>query len=70
MLSRRGPYVIRAYMGGFSVGTGGPDPDGKSQGVSLEILVWTTLVKLIDLSGPIASRGRSGRPSMKYVDVY
>ena len=35
-------------------GTGGPDPPGKSQAVMF--------------LGPIASRGRSIRPSVKHVD--
>ena len=36
--------------------------------VSLEILVRTPLEKQLDHLGPIASRGRSVRPSVKYVD--
>ena len=35
---------------------------------SLEILVRTSLEKQLDPLGPIASRGRSERPSVKYVD--
>ena len=36
--------------------------------VSLEILARTSLKELLDPSGPIASRGRSERPYVKYVD--
>ena len=35
---------------------------------SLEILVQTSNEKLLDPSGPIASRGRFVWPSVKYVD--
>ena len=47
----------------------GPDPPGKSQKwlfVSLEILVRSNW----NPSGPIASRGRSVQPSVKYVDDF
>ena len=36
--------------------------------VSLQILVRTPIEKQLDPSGPIASRVRSIRPSVKYVD--
>ena len=42
--------------------------DHKWLKVSLEILVQTPLEKQLDPMGPIASRGRFVRPSVKYVD--
>ena len=48
-----------------------PREDGGGGGglwVSLEILVWTLIEKQLDPSGPMASRGRSVQPSVKYVD--
>ena len=58
-------------MGGSRGGTCGLDlPFGKSPVAIgfLEVLVQTPLEKQLDPSGPIASRGRSARPSAKYVD--
>ena len=55
-------------------GTVGPDPPPPLQkhkwriGSSLEILVRTPLEKQLDPLGPIASRGRFVRPSVKNID--
>ena len=51
--------------------SGTPPPTLENQPLALgfsEILVQTTLEKQLDPMGPIASRGRSVRPSVKYVD--
>ena len=63
---------MKPSMDGFRGGWGiGPNPlfgNHKLVYVSLEILVWTPLEKRFDPLCPIASRGRSIRFSVKYVD--
>ena len=55
-------------MGGSRRGTGGPDLLKMKYWlyVSLEILVRTPLEKQLDPLGPITSRWRFVRPSVKY----
>ena len=57
-------------MGGSRGGRGsGPSLENhKLLFVSLEILARTSLKEQLDPLGPIASRGRSVRPYVKYVD--
>ena len=57
-------------MGRSRGGTGGLDPPENPKLIyaSLEKLVRTRLTKQLDPLGPVASQGRSVRPSVKYVD--